>query len=320
MIIRHFNKRILGAKNIAGARLFTLAALVSLTALSLAGCGKADAQPQPDANIVVNEAPLYNPGDGVNDMADAYKGDLPSAGESVAETKSTDSAPEENTSPNTEAEPKEEDTSIAGRLGIKEDDTVLAYYDAVRTLAETGSWPGGSSVGEDLPTANISFSIADVDADGNNELILKCVTESSSSSLEAIYELKDGELEYEMSEFPGLEFYASGNVKANWAHNQGLNPDIWPYNIYIYNKSSNTYKYKGFVDSWDKRYHDTDYEGNDFPPECDIDGDGILYSIHYNEDYAYGYIHDGSDCERLNSEVFGDQKLELTFIDASELL
>ena len=309
-------------KNISVVKFAAGAAVIAAAAVSTAGCGKSEAAVSPELNIVLDEMPSYNPGDGVNDMTDAYKGSDhtdASAGK-TADSDTSDSADASvRGEETTEAAQDFDDTTIAGRLRITEDESVLAYYDAVRTLASEGNWPGGTSLGDDLASANISFSIADVDADGRNELIIKCVTDSSSSSLEAIYEYKDGELVYEMSEFPGLEFYAGGNIKANWSHNQGLNPDIWPYNIYIYNKDSDTYKYMGFVDSWDKRYHDTDYEGNDFPPECDVDGDGILYSIHYNEDYAYGYIHDGADCDRLNTEVFGDQPLDLVFINADEL-
>ena len=163
----------------------------------------------------------------------------------------------------------------------------------------------------DIITACDMYTFCDVDCDGTPELIV-CTENESGESVQSVYQYdsESDTLNCEVSIPYSLLFYTNGNIRALWPLNKGLNPDIMPYNMYLYDAGSDKYIYGGYVDSWNVEYNATDYEGNDFPADLDEDGDGILYSIYYNDDYGYGYIHDGDSLSRLQKELYDADIIE----------
>lgn len=88
---------------------------------------------------------------------------------------------------------------------------------------------------------------------------------------------QDGSVYQELAEFPDLNFYDNGFIKANWSHNQGPGGDFWPYSIYRYNAEDDTYQFFGGVEAWDRSYYETyELNGSTFLENIDIDGDGIV--------------------------------------------
>ncbi len=144
--------------------------------------------------------------------------------------------------------------------------------------------PDGSALDYDDSFGALSenrFAVCDVDGDGKNELIFSIVNAPSVGMSETIYgyDAKDGSFYPKLTEFPAISYLENGFLKAGWSHNQGLaNPDNWPYTLYRYDTESDSYKVIAGVDSWDKSISE-DFNGNAFPDDIDINGDGIVYLI-----------------------------------------
>ena len=71
---------------------------------------------------------------------------------------------------------------------------------------------------------------------------------------------------------------------AGWSHNQGWAGKFWPYTLYQYQPSWDSYAQVGTVDAWDRTISDEN-EDSGFPPypqELDISGTGFLYYIDAN--------------------------------------
>lgn len=103
-----------------------------------------------------------------------------------------------------------------------------------------------------------------------------------------------------------LTFYDNGTVKAEWSHNQGLAGDFWPYNVYCYDAENDVYQSCGSVDAWDRSRHEESYEGEIFPSEIDVDGDGLIYYI-LPADWDGHYdvpLVDGADYENWQKSYF----------------
>ena len=112
-----------------------------------------------------------------------------------------------------------------------------------------------------------------------------------------------------------LTFYDNGVVTAGAGHNQGRGGDFWPYTLYVYDISSDTYKQVGTVDAWDKRLSD---ENPDvlppFPAQLDESGSGFLYYINA-EGYDPEALYDESVyLDWLKGYIDGAEKLELPFV------
>ena len=86
-------------------------------------------------------------------------------------------------------------------------------------------------------------------------------------------------VELELSEFPGAVYYDNGLALVGWSHNQGLAGDFWPYNVYQYNPETDEYEAVFSVDAWDRELADTDYDGNPYPADVDVNNDGIVFYI-----------------------------------------
>lgn len=128
--------------------------------------------------------------------------------------------------------------------------------------------------------AGNSFAFQDVDGDGEEELVLSFSTCSMAEM--ALYVCGfDGEnITQELREFPAVTFYPGGVAVAELSHNQGLAGEtMWPYSVYTYDRTTGTYSQSVTVDGWDRTLAETDYSGEPFPENVDLDGDGYVYLI-----------------------------------------
>lgn len=162
-----------------------------------------------------------------------------------------------------------------------DDATRAAFAAVLRDLLDSGRLPDGRqlSSGESHGNGN-SFAVADVDGDGEEELILYYVTSAMAGMCGYVigYDEESGQIRIQMADFPSMEFYGSGAVKVLLSHNQSLG-EMWPYTIYTYLPETDSYRQGDTVMAWDKRYHAEGYGGEPFPDEADRSGTGTVYYV-----------------------------------------
>lgn len=162
---------------------------------------------------------------------------------------------------------------------------IAAYRKVLYNIYETRLLPDGNHLEAvmDGDMADNKFAIFDVDNDGSKELVIQYVTASMAGMQELIYDYDAAteEVFLEFSEFPLITYYDNGYIKVDDSHNHGLGMELWPYSVYKYNDGSKCYELVASVDSWEKLYFAEDFNGNPFPSDLDVDGDGILYYIIY---------------------------------------
>lgn len=160
------------------------------------------------------------------------------------------------------------------------------------------------------------FAVYDVDGDGIEELLITITSTSMASMRELIfeYDVNNDSLKRELLTFPSVTYYSNGVARVEASHNQGLGMSLWPYSVYTINKESQVYDYTGSVDSWEKAYMDTDYNGEPFPDDLDKDGDGILYYI--SENGAETRTSTKAELDEWEKNVFGTaHALHIPWID-----
>lgn len=198
-------------------------------------------------------------------------------------------------------------------------ETWAAFAAALRDLRENGILPDGSvAEGADHGAeSSNSFAVADVDGDGKEELILYYTTASMAgmSGYVVGYDEASGQIRIQLLDFPSLEFYGSGAVKALLSHNQSLG-ELWPYLLYTYLPETDSYRQGDMVAAWDKRRQATGYNGEPFPDEIDRSGTGTVY---YVGGWYEGEPMDRADYLAWEREALeGSGQLTLRFLPLTE--
>lgn len=185
-----------------------------------------------------------------------------------------------------------ENADFENEIMTAEEESVIRlakYADAVGMFYYGGMWPDGTEV-LDYDWEYIKenqYAIYDVDGDGIEELILAYTTTGNAGMIEEVYEynVANGEMHSELLVYPYVTYFSNGCVEAMWSHNQGVTTEMWPFDVYQYNADTDTYDYIASVDSWGKEEFPQDFDGNPFPDEYDLDGNGKIYYVAtpYNE-------------------------------------
>lgn len=203
------------------------------------------------------------------------------------------------------AEPAEADLAERAREAYR---TVLedVYFDQ--------KFPGGQDFGYQ-PGANYdvtsnTFAIYDIDADGEEELILCYTTTYTAGMSELIYGFDSamGTVSEELRAYPLVTYYDNGIIEEGLSHNHGMAPDgdFWPYNVYRYDGEEDRYLRIASVDAWSRAYREEDYDGNPFPEEIDADGDGLVYCITEGEDGEEKRMLDESEYQEWRASWMGE--------------
>lgn len=132
------------------------------------------------------------------------------------------------------------------------------------------------------PMEKNSFAIADVNCDGEDELLIFNETECMAGMCLWVlsYNAEQDCVSCQLTAFPSVDFYTGGLACAYAAHNQGLAGDVlWPYALYGFNPASGSYEPICFVDAWDRSFSETGYDGTKYPEESDPNGDGHVYLL-----------------------------------------
>lgn len=165
------------------------------------------------------------------------------------------------------------------------------------------------------PMEKNTFTLADVDGDGAEELILFNTTECMAGMCAWVLGYDDAQdaITCRLTEFPALDFYTGGLAVAEASHNQGLSGDVvWPYTLYGFNPASRTYTPICSVEAWDRNLAETDFEGNEFPAEADTDGAGYVFFLR-TPGKDEPEILSASAYESWKASVFGSSRpIELT--------
>ena len=204
----------------------------------------------------------------------------PAPGTPAAQGSSVTTVPPETNGP----EPPESPGPEPGELEAMRE----AYGLALNRLYYEKIMPDGASVGEDFDMGMDLFAVYDVDFDGRDELIIQHNNAPMAGKRETVYayDSESGLLVEEFSQFPALVWYDNGVVMALFSHNQGMAGRFWPYFLYVYDSGRDRYDCVGMVDAWDSSIFDTDYDGDPFPSEIDVSGEGIVYYIMEPDEYS----------------------------------
>lgn len=167
-----------------------------------------------------------------------------------------------------------------------------AYRDALQFLYTNYALPGGNEVGYDgiSDMSSNKFAIYDIDGDSSQELIISYGTTYTSGNTFAIYDYdeKTDSVKEELLEFISVSVQETGYLIANASHAHGLGSGgiLWPYTLYRYDPSTDTYTQVAWVDTWEKQYYSQDFDGNPFPDTVDQDGDGVVYLLYFPDTQA----------------------------------
>ena len=244
--------------------------------------------------------------------ADTNKPDADKANTSTAEPQASNQD-----SPSSQAKAVDAAETIISEDSVEQNsrnERKAAFISALEGICRNQVFPDGSEFQYDASTngEGNQFAIYDIDFDGKEELIIQYTTTYTAGMVEVIYDYdsKTKLLKEELRSFPSLTYYNNGIVSADWSHNQGLAGlgDFWPYTLYQYKQESDTYIEIASVDAWNKEQANEDYEGNPFPDELDIDGDGFIYFVTAEGTYAQNTVVDGEEYERWRSSLLGNAK------------
>lgn len=238
--------------------------------------------------------------------------------------------------------PAPEDPPKPGASVTAEEDEarMLAYGKALWDMYLLGLLPDGEALERttDLgPAEGNRFAVADVNGDGEEELIV-CWDQACMAGMRGLvytYDYPERELRLILSEFPGLTFYESGAVTADWSHNQGWAGRFWPCTLYQYSPERGTYESIASVDAWDLSCTEGDEALTAaFPRDADADGDGLVYYIltgewynkpHFSGDGSFSQIWGADPVDRaaledwLNTYTGGAEPLKIPYLPLEEV-
>lgn len=196
--------------------------------------------------------------------------------------------------------------------------TLESYRSALEAIYNDHLYPNGDPV--DVPAAalmeNNHFAIFDVDGDGQDELIYENGDATTAGMMSIVfgYDETTGSLLYEITGFPGMDFYDNGVIIDYASHNHGLagTADFWPYTVYQYDFGQDGYLFMGYADAWSGETFPTNFADQPFPDDLDMDGDKVVYSLTFFGDVRTETWIDGPEYLKWrDSYLEGASRLEL---------
>lgn len=173
------------------------------------------------------------------------------------------------------------------------------------------------------------FLIYDIDNDGSDELIFKLINYYTAGQIGIIYDHDaEGNLVLQFSAYPAFTFYENGAIKVKDSHNQGPSGRFWPYGMYRYDHSADSYEFLGFVEALDLedvKVRNLDAEENngtnfiEYPYEADTSNSGFVYYIRPDWHSGAAEPVDVTEYNEIDREFTGGtEPLELEFIKLTE--
>ena len=180
-------------------------------------------------------------------------------------------------------------TSIPSGLDIQEEN-VKAHAAYADILTYIHDHPTEFVEGfTDDPVADVeynTFAVADISDDGIDELIVVFTNTFMAGQYSRIYTwdaAAQQATDYVFMVGAYCSFYHGEIVQEFASHNQGPS-SLWPYAVFWYDAEVQAYQYAFSASSVDESL---DPNHNEYKPENDVDGDGVIYYIYKpNHDYS----------------------------------
>ncbi len=192
----------------------------------------------------------------------------------------------------------------------------IMYQQAISRLANEDIFPNGQPAEPDEYSgtkAENYYKIMDVDGDKRQELIIHYLNASSMAAMSYYifeYDLDHDQFHQELAVWPAVTIYDNGIIIAKASHNHGRSDlaDFWPYNVYKYDRASDTYELFAQVDAWDTVLFGSGEADENFPHEKDEDGDGVVYYLMKEGSFDPEIIMDKAEYEGWLSELTADAR------------
>lgn len=165
------------------------------------------------------------------------------------------------------------------KLVERDMDARKIYAATLQNLLYSNILPDGKQA--EMPVGTSSqFAVADVDADGKEELVLLYDSGVIANAAGYIigYDTETGDIYIQLEEFPFFSFLENGNLKALSSHNQTYG-EMWPYILYQYLPESDSYKLAGYAHAEDKATFEANGVPERYPDAADISDTGTVYYV-----------------------------------------
>lgn len=186
-----------------------------------------------------------------------------------------------------------------------------AYTQVLDDLLQRNIPPDGSDLSAVYDRQFRYFSLADINADGQEELILFDLTIRGYGYVLG-YDQDSAQVKILLEGPSTMEFYHNGAVKV---------PDVdYPGNhsIYLYQPQVDSYQQIAFVTSWVEALDPTDENGNPFPTQIDVSNTGTVYTVETPDSHGADPM-DLSDYLSWEEEIIpASQRLTLNFLALSQ--
>lgn len=279
--------------------------VLTAACMVFAGCGAKEKEAQQPVQQITGEE--TQPGQDVSAKEDEAESqepdtaDLNQKNDDVQEAEPTEQTDEEWLA-EMEAYEKQHAEETARRREV--------YEKVIADILDNHVWPDGSEVVFDDNLSLNHYSIADVDGDEREELVISFGTAPMAWMQEVIYDydIEREELRTQILEFPGMILYNNGVIRADSSHNQ-TDSDFWPFMLYCYDPEEDIYAPVGEVVAWDK-----EISPNGFPDEADADGNGRVFAISDGTEYPQEFNLDDADYEEWYASWLGEDVTEIELL------
>lgn len=168
-----------------------------------------------------------------------------------------------------------------------------AFRKALNTILTDNEMPDGSQATSyvdytDEDMEENSFAITDVDADGEDELIIQIDNTGMDTMQEQVYgyDADEDELQLEFTGVPGgVTYYDNGTLKSEAAFDNNDPSAMWPFSLLAFDEEKGSYEEKGSVSAMDETVvskesgRTVDILGQGFDSAIDEDGNGRIYYL-----------------------------------------
>ena len=191
------------------------------------------------------------------------------------------------------------------------------YGATLRNLLYSHILPDGKQA--EMPVSTSSqFAVADVDADGKEELVLLYDSGVMANAVGYVigYDTQAKNIYLQLEEFPAFAFLKNGNLKALSSHNQTWG-EMWPYSLYQYLPESDSYQLSGYVYSEDKNMFERNGADERYPSSVDVSGTGTVYYVGA-DDWGTTPIDEGDYLAWLEENQGNIAELEIEYLPFTE--